>query len=506
MTLMPLSGIPDLADKEAGETEAVADEFRTQFRRFGYSPIAPPVLERATTFLDRSGEDIRGRMYIFTDPGGDEVCLRPELTIPTARLYANRFQGRGGTVRAYYIGPVFRYDSPREGRYRQFTQAGAELIGEGNPPAADAEVMALAYQALTAIGCQDLRMVVSDVSLFSALFKDSRVSERWRARLSRISGDPSALLRELDRGQPTANQDDLRASTSHIAATVGESLLTIAPEERPGVVAAIIEALGADHVGVRSASEIADRLLRSSNIDPAEPLDADVADILRALLEVDDSAPSAVQRLRDLATRTDSPAFGQATRWWEERLSLMSAHGVDVDLVRMQLQLRRGIDYYSGFIFEVHSADRSPVSQLCAGGRYDELVRTIGGRDGAPAVGFAAGVERVLLDLKRRGAAPRPRDVSVIVVSGGNVPEFECVRVATALRAAGVSAEMVTGHRTRYALRSALRRGVRYLVVVGEEELGRGEVVVRDLERNEQIALPIIGPGNFTDNLAATGG
>src|SRR5579862_559729 len=158
-----ISGTRDYAGDDAVALQAARDAIEAMLRRYAYAAIDPPILESPLPFLNRSGEDIRRHMYIFSDPAGQEVCLRPELTIPVCRAYLRQLQAAGSAgpkaagreARLSYFGPAFTYEAASDGGYRQFYQAGAEFIGAQAREAADAEILAIALDALEAAGLKD---------------------------------------------------------------------------------------------------------------------------------------------------------------------------------------------------------------------------------------------------------------------------------------------------------------------------------------------------------------
>lgn len=481
----PLAGTIDLVGPAADRTESVTNALRVAFRQYGYEPVAPPILERAGPFLDRSGEDIRDRMYIFSDPSGREVCLRPELTIPTARLYANKCKGENQLLRASYIGSAFRYDKPRVGRYRQFTQVGAEFIGETDRCLADAETLALADHALRSCGLDQLQIAVSDIELFTSVFEDERISPTWQRRLRKVASDPKALGTLLEGASET--------ETAAPAATLDlqRALASVAEADRNEVLRALLKSFSLDSgFGSRDIDDIVQRTLEKTATSGRGGLPPDLVAGLVALLGVDAPIVEGLATIRALAATYGFTGLPRLVEMWERRIELLDALGVDAAALRLDLSLRRGIAYYSGFVFQIQVAGGS-TDQVCAGGRYDELVETLGGRSGTPAVGFALGLERVLLALERLEVPPATSPVDALVVSGGDVADAQVLRITAALRAEGIAAVFLNGRRVRYALGHAVKRGVRYVAVVGEREVGRGAIVLRDLDAHEQVTVTV---------------
>jgi histidyl-tRNA synthetase len=209
------------------------------------------------------------------------------------------------------------------------------------------------------------------------------------------------------------------------------------------------------------------------------------------MLEIDASLRTGVDELARLSSSWQRPTLASVVEAWKRRIALLTAFGVEVGDIRLNLQLRRGIAYYSGFVFEIGARGSDATSQLCAGGRYNELVATLGGREDTPAVGFALGLERVLLALDRPQRGPVGPRVDVFVVAAGDVSDVGVIRVAAGLRAHGVAAMLLNGRRVRYALSRAAKYGVRYVAVAGAQEAEQGAITLRDLGAHREAIVSV---------------
>src|SRR5215469_13832878 len=192
-----IHGTRDYAGGDAVALARAREAIEATLQRYAYGAIDPPVLESALPFLNRSGENIRRHMYIFPDPGGREICLRPELTIPVCRAYLRQMSAKGAIARLSYFGPAFTYEPATAGRTRQSYQAGAEFIGADWREAADAEILAAALDALDAAGLTDTAIETGDVDVRNAFIDQLPISERSKARIRRVAlrkqKDPRAL-------------------------------------------------------------------------------------------------------------------------------------------------------------------------------------------------------------------------------------------------------------------------------------------------------------------------
>jgi ATP phosphoribosyltransferase regulatory subunit len=363
---------------------AWADALLLSFAQAGYVRAEPDILQPAEPFLDLSGEDIRKSLYLTTDAGGEELCLRPDLTIPVARDYLA--SGRAGQPAGFsYLGPVFRY---RGGRPSEFLQAGIESFGRQDRAAADAEMLALALDATAAFGLKDVEIRTGDVALFTALLDALQLYPVWRRR----------LIKDFNRKINLA--EDIERLT--LAAAPGRNeyegvLAALAGSDRKAALALVTDLMsiaGTTNVGGRTVSEIADRFLEQSTLKGGA-LPRDALGIIKRFLAIAGSPDTALAQLRKLAadTKFDLTAvidpFEDRIKRFED---FASVRGVDTSKIRFSTSFGRGLDYYTGFEFELH-AKGNGVEPLAAGGRYDGLMTQLGAPSPIPAVGFSVWVE-----------------------------------------------------------------------------------------------------------------
>ncbi|HEV7723382.1 MAG TPA: ATP phosphoribosyltransferase regulatory subunit [Iamia sp.] len=456
----PIAGIADVSGAEAVRAEQVAASLRGLFQRYGFTPVVPPILESAVPFLDRSGEDIRRHMYIFTDPSGRELCLRPELTIPTVALYGRRAPDAPEELRAYYVGPAFRYAAPVDGGARQLTHAGIEVLGAADTELADAEVLAVAQASLVEHGVRPGRLVVSDIGFLQAAVQTDLLSDRSRAALARAAGDPDDLAAALDLAAAGPAEPDEGSELDELVAQLPDSM-------RAELLDRIIGGLEPESLGIRTAGEIAARLVSRSAARPVEPVPSSVDAALRALLAVELPLTEGLDRVGALADDLASPALAALVASWRRRVEMIAAYGIDPAVVTLRLGLRRGIDYYTSFIFEIEDPETGD-DPLCAGGRYDELVGRLTGRGSVPGVGFGLAVEH-LVRLVPPAADGVSTVVAVVVGEDASIPAVTCVAVASALRAVGLACRLAVGSSPADAGAAAGADGVPVLVTVGAQ-------------------------------------
>jgi ATP phosphoribosyltransferase regulatory subunit len=368
-----------------------ADALLLSFAQAGYERSEPAILQPAEPFLDLSGEDIRKSLYLTSDASGEELCLRPDLTIPVARDYLA--SPRAGQPAGFsYLGPVFRY---RWGKPSQFLQAGIESFGRQDRAAADAEMLALALEATAAFSVSDVEIRTGDVALFNALIDALGLYPVWRRRLIKD------FNRKIDLAQ------DIEQLTLRTAPGRNEYegvLAALAGSDRKAALALVTDLMsiaGATNVGGRTVDEIADRFLEQSTLK-AGALPHDATSIIKRFLAISGDPDDAVAQLRALAADAKldlSAAIDQL----ESRVGFMAARGIDVRKTRFSTSFGRGLDYYTGFEFELHALGNG-TEPLVAGGRYDGLMTQLGSAAPIPAVGFSVWVE-ALTQLRRGSQA-----------------------------------------------------------------------------------------------------
>ena len=361
-----------------------ADTLLASFERAGYARVTPAILQPAEPFLDLSGEDIRKRMYLTTDPQGRELCLRPDLTIPVSRDYLA--SSAAGTPQAFcYLGPVFRHRAEGAG---EFLQAGIESFGRLDTAAADAEMLALGLEATAhyGLGAPDIRM--GDVALFSALIAALDLAPAWKRRLIKDFNHKTSLVQDLDR---------LAISASHARPEYQGVLAALAgsdPKAAHALVTDLLSIAGINTVGGRTVGEIAERFLEQAALGAATALPRETRSLIEKFLAIAGDPDEAAAELRGLAASA-SLKIEPALDLFESRAGFLAARGIDVGRIRFSTAYGRGLDYYTGFVFELHDQSAAPNGPLVAGGRYDELLSRLGAKSPIPAVGFAVWIERV---------------------------------------------------------------------------------------------------------------
>jgi histidyl-tRNA synthetase len=401
-------GTQDILPEDQPYWDFVRDTAARLSAVFGYSRIETPVFEEASLFTRGVGEAtdiVQKEMYIFEDRGGGELALRPEGTAPVCRAYLEHgMHNQPQPVRLWYWTPIFRYDRPQAGRYRQHHQFGIEAIGEADS-AVDAEVIECLWRLHEELGLTNLTLQLNSIG-----------DQRCRPKYLEI-------LRDYYRDKLDRVCDDCRARFDR-----NPLRLLDCKQER------------------------------------CQPIIAGAPPITDHLCE-------------DCATH------------FNNLKTLLEAAGVPFTL---NPRLVRGLDYYTRTVFEVIPPEEGAQSTIGGGGRYDGLIELLGGRP-TPGVGFATGIERIILNLKRQSIpvpGQRRPDVYVAVQSpAARVPAF---RLASDLRRDGISALVGAGDRSlKGQMRQADALRATYVAIIGERELKDGSVTLKDLTNGTQETIAL---------------
>ena len=400
--LQPVRGTRDLIGEDQRRHAQVVATARALAGIYGFDEWSTPIFEDTRVFTRSLGDTsdvVTKEMYSFTDRSGDSLTLRPENTAGICRALVSNGLTQSLPQKVFYAGPMFRSERPQKGRYRQFHQIGAELIGPAEP-LADAEIIALGWHIIGALGLHD------DVVL------------------------------ELN--------------------TLGDA------ESRAAYRAALVAYFTAHRTGLSAESQ--DRLVRN----PMRILDS----------------KEAADRALAAGAPTIQPFLSAAAATFYDGVKAgLAQFGVPF---RENPRIVRGLDYYSHTAFEFVTSRLGAQGTVMAGGRYDGLVAEMGGPP-TPAVGWAAGVERLAMLLATAPAASSP----IAIIPMGEAAEAAAITLLQALRHAGLRAEMAYRGNMKRRLERANKIGARAAVILGEAELARGVGAVKDLATGTQTDIPL---------------
>ena len=499
-------GTRDLLPDDLVKYRFVEKILRDTFEIFGYREVQPPIFEFFNLFALRSGDEIRNTMFTF-ETGEGEMALRPEMTASICRMIVEgKISLSLKPIRLYYIGRCFRYEEPQAGRYREFWQAGIELIG-AKEVEADAEVMILADECLRRIGIKNYELIVGDVGILRRYLEAYEVGYEVQNK----------ILSDIDHAQSTINKfnalllkeefnkNDLLFLKRAIYNIESEKRILRMKENienemlsalKPDTRVYRIEKLDNEEIKdlIKYEIDSLKKLLvarwcyRGVKIsDGVYKMPYDIGKtLLRVLENLEGEPQEVIERARELfKVETVLEEINRI----EELVDLLRSSGV---VMRLNLGMARGLEYYTGIIFEFHIRELGAQSQVCGGGRYDNLVKEFGGPD-IPAAGFAFGLDRLVIAMDLQGVKiPEESKPSVLVVPVNDSLKRQAFMISLMLRRKGIKSESsLIKEKLRKALSRANKMGIRYVVIVGPKELNENKVILRDMVRREQKIVPI---------------
>jgi histidyl-tRNA synthetase len=399
--VQPVRGTQSLLHEDADRLAAVVAAFDKVRRLYGFRRVEVPTIEQTAVFARTIGETtdvVSKEMYSFEDRGGESITLRPEFTAGICRAYLSEGWQQYAPLKLATHGSAFRYERPQKGRFREFHQLDAEIIGAGEPQA-DVELLAFADQLLKELGIEGTILKLNTLG-------DPQTRAAWR----------DALFEHF-RGHAAGLSDDSQARLERNPLRILDSK---AHQDWPIV----------------------------------------------------DSAPV----IDDFLTAEAADFFGKVTA------------GLDSAGIAWERapRLVRGLDYYRHTAFEFVTDRLGAQGTVLAGGRYDGLIEALGGPH-TPAVGWAAGIERLAMMI----GAPEPEKPSVVIVPLGDRAQAEAQRILAGLRREGVAAEMAYRGNVKKRLSRANESGAAYALIIGDDELDRGEAQLKDLASGEQRSVSL---------------
>jgi histidyl-tRNA synthetase len=399
-------GTQDLLPGVVEKWQYIEGKARDICARFNYKEIRSPIFENTELYQRGVGETtdiVEKEMYTFLDKGDRSMSLRPEGTAGVVRAYVeNKLYGEPDIAKLYYIGPMFRYEQPQAGRYRQFHQFGIEAFGSTDP-SLDAEVVAMGYLFYKELGLKGVRVEINSVG-------NPAVRAVYREKLQQFFAPVKEQL--CKDCQSRYDRNPMR-------------ILDCKKDQRFGV-----------------------------------------------------GAPS----ILDYLDEECSEHFAKV----QQHLTAMGVEYV------INPRMVRGLDYYTHTAFEYKCAGIGAIDTISGGGRYNGLVEQIGGDD-QPGVGFGLGMERVLLVLEAQGVdIPAGRPLDAYLIGMGEQAEAEVAKLLFQLRTAGLTAEKdYQGRKMKAQMKSADRMNARFVAILGEDELAKGVISLKNMTNGEQVQVEL---------------
>lgn len=415
--------------------QQMLDVIRRNYERYGFLPVETPAIELSEVLLTKSGGETERQVYFVQSTGAikqgyeAELALRFDLTVPLARYVAEHEHALNFPFRRYQIQRVYRGESAQRGRFREFYQADIDVIGKDTLSVRyDAELVAVIHAVFAELA----------VGPFVIQFNNRRLLRGFFARLGLDDAERQTLvLREIDKL-------DKRGADAVRATLTGESF---------ALEAAVVDQLMA-FVGTRSESHAA-------AIAALDALGGGNAELEAGIAEL------------------------------REVLDLVRAFGVPEQRYCLNFSIARGLDYYTGTVYETLLTDHVGIGSVCSGGRYENLASHYT-KSRLPGVGISIGVTRLFWQLREaKLIGTAASSVQVLVTQMDPALAAQYATIATELRLAGINTELtLEAAKLGKQLKYAAKAGIRFAVIVGTDELAKGVVQVKDLAKEEQFEVP----------------
>ena len=433
-----MPGVLELLPLDQIAFQRMLDVIRRNYERFGFLPVETPVMEFSDVLLTKTGGETERQVYFVQSTGalnnaekGDgvpELALRFDLTVPLARYVAEHEHDLSFPFRRYQMQRVYRGERAQRGRFREFYQCDIDVIGKDNLSVRyDAELPAVIYSVFRELAIGPFTIQLNNRKLMRGFFESLGVTDGEQQTL---------VLREVDK----------------------------------------LDKRGADYV-------------RDTLTGEAFGLSADTANKILDFVQVrSTSLQDAYDKLDALGAGPEAMEQGRAEL--KEVLGLINAFGVPETHYALNLSIARGLDYYTGTVYETTLNDHPQIGSICSGGRYENLAGQYT-KSHLPGVGISIGLTRLYWQLRDAGLIGTARstvDVLVTQMDAAQLPAY--LAVASELRSAGIATEVVLdGGKLGKQFKYADRAGIRFVIVLGEDEIAKGVVTVKDLRREDQFEV-----------------
>lgn len=473
-----LRGMRDLLPELYQQQRQIIERLQGFLSQAGYAPVDVPMLERSDLFLSSFRQELWQNLYTFRLHNRDH-CLRPEYTASICRLYLDHYQKQPLPLRLQYVGPVFRYETPGRGRYRQHTQLGIELFG-GQPVYADAEILQLACDTLVALGVSAYSLELGHIGVVSSFIQRLHLDEQathlllgLMEQVSRSEEGEQKARAHLETFYPTA----LDTSTNGEAINGDVRYLT-----------SLLRGMSVAFTDDGERQEMIERFTWKMGRNEQRRQILYGLEFLRELHAVAGAPPEVFERLRSLLERYELDA--QPLHELEQLVEIIEQSGLPRERISLNLALGRGVSYYTGLVFEIHGCESDGFeTQICGGGRYDQLVHKVGGPQDIRACGFAIGIERLQALLSPAIGPEHSSSILVIPVSAQDLPY--ALQISRELRAVGRQTELdVSGHGVGAGLKQAVKKEIRLAAIVGEDERRTDTITLHNLASGTEQQIP----------------
>ena len=420
----PLPGMMELLPEEQLEFDRIYEVIRKNYEKFGFAPIDTPIIERTETLLAKAGGETEKQIYRFSK-GDNDLSLRFDLTVPTARFVAENFGQLQFPFKRSQIGKVYRGERAQRGRFREFYQCDIDVIGRDNLNIKyDAEVIAVIYSIFRELNFGDFTLRINNRSITSGLIGGLNLSEKQAEIMALID-----RAEKITPGEFYQQLEDL---------DLGES-----------------------------------------------------AQSIKDFVEISGSCEEVLNKLRKIAQNIKNDQFKKGIDELSKVAEILKKMGVEEKYFKLDMLIVRGLDYYTGTVFETNLNDFKEIGSVSSGGRYENLSEYYS-KEKLPGVGASIGLTRLFWSLRDLGLlsfSKRSNAEFLIIPFSENELE-KSFKIANELREFGKNVEVLLEEfNMKKAFKFANKRGVKYVLVIGEQEISKNVFEFKNMETGERLNL-----------------
>lgn len=420
----PLPGMMELLPEEQLEFDRIYEVIRKNYEKFGFAPIDTPIIERTETLLAKAGGETEKQIYRFSK-GDNDLSLRFDLTVPTARFVAENFGQLQFPFKRSQIGKVYRGERAQRGRFREFYQCDIDVIGRDNLNIKyDAEVIAVIYSIFRELNFGDFTLRINNRNIMSGLIDGLNLSEKQ-----------AEIMALIDRAEKI---------------TPGEFYQQL------------------------------------EDLDLGEN-----AQFIKDFVEISGSCEEVLNKLRKIAQNIKNDQFKKGIDELSKVAEILKKMGVEEKYFKLDMLIVRGLDYYTGTVFETNLNDFKEIGSVSSGGRYENLSEYYS-KEKLPGVGASIGLTRLFWSLRDLGLlsfSKRSNAEFLIIPFSENELE-KSFKIANELREFGKNVEVLLEEfNMKKAFKFANKRGVKYVLVIGEQEISKNVFEFKNMETGEKLNL-----------------
>ena len=420
----PLPGMIELLPEEQLEFDRIYEVIRKNYEKFGFAPIDTPIIERTETLLAKAGGETEKQIYRFSK-GDNDLSLRFDLTVPTARFVAENFGQLQFPFKRSQIGKVYRGERAQRGRFREFYQCDIDVIGRDNLNIKyDAEIIAVIYSIFRELNFGDFTLRINNRNITSGLIGGLNLSEKQ-----------AEIMALIDRAEKI---------------TPGEFYQQL------------------------------------ENLDLGEN-----TQFIKDFVEISGSCEEVLNKLRKIAQKIKNNQFEKGIDELSKVAEILKKMGVEEKYFKLDMLIIRGLDYYTGTVFETNLNDFKEIGSVSSGGRYENLSEYYS-KEKLPGVGASIGLTRLFWSLRDLGLLSflKRSNAEFLIIPFSENELEKSFKIANELRESGKNVEVLLEEfNMKKAFKFADKRGVKYVLVIGEQEISENMFEFKNMETGEKLNL-----------------